>query len=319
MVHELGHLAAGRALGFHFSFVSIGSVILSLEHGVLKIRVRRDMGAAGYAGMRADGIRRLRHRSLIFLAAGPTANLLSIPITILLVDYAIPGLKGTWVPLLGVPFVVFSGLFGVLNFVPYGLSASSDGSRIAMLLTSREHARRWISNMAIGSQMNKNMRPRNWQRTWLQAACSVHDVSTGELYGNYLAYVSANDRKDESAAAGYLERCLELSWFCRPTTRDIIAQEAAVFTAWFRGDAALAAKWVCQIENPKLILPILQIRQAVALPAGRRDFDAALSHLQEGLEFIGKLPATPEREQLIEGWLEWQSEILERQRGSITG
>ena len=37
-VHEMGHLVAGWAVGFRFSFVSVGPFSLRLEHGMLKVR-----------------------------------------------------------------------------------------------------------------------------------------------------------------------------------------------------------------------------------------------------------------------------------------
>jgi hypothetical protein len=70
-VHEFGHLVAGWTLGFRFSFVSVGPFWLRLEHGMLKVRFRREMPALGYAGMHVNGARKLRRRLLIYIAAGP--------------------------------------------------------------------------------------------------------------------------------------------------------------------------------------------------------------------------------------------------------
>ncbi len=311
-IHELGHLVAGWAVGFHFSFVYIGPFSLRLEHGALKIRIRREMPALGYAGMHADRVRRLRRRMLIYIAAGPAANLMSVPLTMLLVNTAFPGLGETWPGSLAGQFGVLSLLLGVINLIPFGSRPISDGARIAMLLSSRERARRWISSMAIGTQGRNGVRPRYWRKTWLKAASSLRDTSVDEFSGNWSAYVAANDRKDELAASAHLERCLELSSLLRPSVRDIVAQEAAVFSAWFRGNAPLAEKWVSQVKKPKLMQRLLRIRLAVALPCGRHDFDAAIARWQEGAAFIDKLPATVQSERLKESWLEWRSEIEER-------
>jgi len=182
-IHELGHLVAGWALGFHFRAISVGPFALCLEHGVLKIRLRRDIEALGYTGMDADRVSRMRRRMLICVAAGPAANFLSIPLTILLLDYLFPGFGGARAASSGTQFVVLSFLLGAVNLVPFGSRRlSSDGARIAMLLSSRERARRWISARAIASQHNRGVRPRLWRRTWLKAACSVEDVSADEFF-----------------------------------------------------------------------------------------------------------------------------------------
>jgi Zn-dependent protease len=313
-VHELGHLIAGWALGFRFSSVSVGPFSLSLEYGALKVRVRQDMGALGYAGMRVDEVRRLRRRVLIYGAAGPAANLLSIPVTVLLVDYIFPELGKTWVASAGAQFVILSFLFGIVSLVPFGLRSRNDGARIAMLLGSRERARRWISLVAIDLQQSKGVRPKLWPRTWLKAASSVRDTSADEFYGNWVAYAAADDRKEESAAEAHLERCLELSSSLNPSIRDMAAQEAAVFSAWFRGDVPLADRWVSQLKKPRLMHPLQQIRLAVALHCGQNDFDTAIECWQEGAILIGKMPQTAAQAQLKKSWLEWQSEIQERQR-----
>src|SRR5580765_5307620 len=42
-VHEIGHLIAGWAVGFRFSVIRIGPFSLSLEHGRLRVRIRREL------------------------------------------------------------------------------------------------------------------------------------------------------------------------------------------------------------------------------------------------------------------------------------
>jgi hypothetical protein len=135
---------------------------------------------------------------------------------------------------------------------------------------------------------------------------------------NWLAFISASDRKDEPSSSHHLERCLELSPLLSSSIRDMVAQEAAVFSAWFRGDATLADKWVAQVNKPKLMQGLQQIRLAVALPCGRNDFDAALRHWREGATLIGKMPRTSAQAQLTESWCEWRSEIEER-RSLVSG
>ena len=270
------------------------------------------MPALGYAGMHLDGVRRLRRRMLIYIAAGPTANLLSIPMTVLLVNYAFPRLGDSWVATAAAEFAVLSLLFGTVSLVPFGGGVTSDGARIAMLLGSRERSRRWIGMIAVGSQLINGTRPKLMKKTWLKSASALRDASMDEFWGNWVAYLSANDRKEALAAGAHLERCLELSCLLNPSVRDLVAQEAAVFTAWFRNDAILADKWIGQVKRHKLMTPLMQIRTRVALLCAHRDFEAAFNAWQEGTTFIEKLPAASIRERLGKSWQEWRMEIEER-------
>src|SRR5450755_4053970 len=119
-----------------------------------------------------------------------------------------------------------------------------------MLLRSCDRSRRWLSICAVGNLSNKGIAAKNWRRTWLRSATTVRDASVDDFGGNWLTYVSANDRKDAGVAATHLERCLERAQILPRSTRDVIAQEAAVFSAWFRDDASLADRWVAQLEKP---------------------------------------------------------------------
>jgi Zn-dependent protease len=313
-IHEFGHLLAGWIIGFRFSFVSVGPFWLRLEHGILKVRFRREMPALGYAGMHVNGARKLRRRLLIYIAAGPAANLFSA-LLILLARRA-PSLTHDFGSSVAVDVGIISIVLFVLSLLPLGSSSSSDGSRIAMLLSSRERSRRFISILAIGGQQRNGVRPKNWRQSWLRAASSLHDNSVDEFSGNWLAYISANGRKDAHIAADHLERCLELTPLLQHSKRDQAAHEAAVFSAWFRRNSKLAENWASRIRKPKLATPLNRIRLGVALSCAHGDFVVADEKWKEGFTFIENLPRNLSQEQLKESWLEWQAEINQRQRES---
>ena len=315
VVHEVGHLLAGWIVGFRFSRISIGPLCLKIEHGRLKVEGRgRLTGAAGYAGMHVNSVRRLRRRLLIFTLGGPTANLLSFAVMIALLDYSAPGAPNNWLALPARLFAQISLIIGLVNLVPFSVGALfSDGARIAMLFRSRARTRRWMSIAAIGDQNQKGVRPRQFRRTWLNAASSLHDGSVDDVAGNLLAYAAANDGKDEPIAALRLERCLELMHLLGPSTQNVISLEAAVFSSWFRKNPVIAQKWFEHVKKLKAITPLQRIRVDVALLCGREEFELALPRWQEGLAFISKLPAAPTQKRLLEGWLEWQEQIRQRQ------
>ena len=102
-----------------------------------------------------------------------------------------------------------------------------------------------------------------------------------------------------------------------PSLRDIAALEAAIFTAWFRRDWTTAAKWFAQVKKLKQMPRLLQLRANIALGCARCDFDAALACWQEGFRLIENLPIIPSNSCLKESWLEWETEIKERQAQAV--
>ena len=239
------------------------------------------------------------------------ANLLSAALIALFL--ASDPLPTSWLSVAGDIFWMIS-LIGVANLFPFRLGTRySDGARIAMLLTSRSKSRRWISLMAVGIQRHAGVRPKNWRRTWLDAAGRIQDGSVDDFVGNWVAYAAAYDRKDAPVAASHLERCLGLVNLLGPSLQDVVALEAAVFTAWFRENAVIADKWLRQVKKIKTFPQLMQIRADIALHCARREFAPALSQWQRAFAFIEKLPPSPARTRLTEGLLEWRDEIQERQ------
>lgn len=208
IVHEVGHLLGGWIVGFRFSFISIGPFSLKLEYGKIKLRVVRAMPAAGYAGMHVDRVRRLRRRLLFFTIAGPLTNLLAAAGTAIVLDYFLSASR-SWFYLPAQIFLGISLILGLSNLVPFRVGVLyTDGARIAMLLSSRLRSRRWMSIMVLANQNQKGVRSKYLRRTWLHAASSLPDGSVDDFAGSWMAYVSANDRKDAPSAALHLERCV---------------------------------------------------------------------------------------------------------------
>ena len=311
-LHELGHLTAGWLVGFHFSSLSLGPFSLKIEYGRLKLRFRNDLGAAGYAGMQIETVRRVRRNLLIFVAAGPAANLISGALATLFVEFASPTLRNAWTVPFAAGFSVLSFVIAGLSLIPYGATLRSDGARIWMLLGSREKARRWIASGALASQQRKSVRPRSWKLTWLKAVCAVRDGKSDEFYGNLLAYIAATDRKDEVVASTHLERCLELLRSQHPMQRNFLAREAAYFCAWFRGDALLAERWLSQVKGPEHATKLMQIRTSIALDCARHSFENAISGWEKGSEFVNRLPDTHVKRLLQDSWKEWNEEIQQK-------
>jgi len=313
IAHELGHLLVGFAVGFRFNSFTIGPVSLFLEYGKLKLKIRRTLPAGGYAGMHLNRIWQMRRRLLLFSFGGPGANLLSAAFTYAF--FAFIPMTGTWLSTFADLFVMISLLLGVANLIPFRLGVLyPDGARIWMLLTSRAKSRRWMCLAALGWQSQAGVRSRNFHRTWVNAAGIVSDGTVDEFAGNWIGYVSASDRKDAPAAASHLERCLQFIGLFGPTLRDTVALEAAVFTAWFRRNSDAAQKWLAQVNHQKALSPLAQIRAEIALQTARHAYADALTRWEDAFSFVEKLPPTPVKAKLRDGFLEWRDEIKQRER-----
>ncbi len=315
LVHELGHLVAGWAVGFRFNSFSVGLFLLHSEYGALKMRLVRGLPFLGMAAMHIKGVRRMRRRLLIMTIAGPGANLLSVPVTVLLANNVFPSVGRSWMSIPAAQFAFLSLLIGMMSLIPIG--GMSDGARISMLLTSFYPARRWMSCAALDCEQQRGVRPKAWKRSWLRAATYIPDRCYDDFAANWLAYMVACDESDATLAASQLEKCLEVVGLAGGYMLEHAAMEAAFFTAWFRKDVLTSGRWVAQVKRPKQLPRLLRIRLQTALSCASGDFDAGLAGWREGLDWIDRLPATPSNVRLKGSWLEWQDEIEEQRNQSI--
>lgn len=311
-VHEIGHLLAGWAVGFHFHSIQIGPLLVEHEYGLMKASFSLDMMYLGYAGMNANTVRKLRRRLLIYIAGGPAASLLSV-IGVIALAHLMPASDSALATGAG-QFGAISLLLTMLSLVP---TASTDGGMIEILLCSPTAARRFISTVALGAQFNRGIRARNWKQTWLTAATYMPDKSSGDFYASWMGYLSASDRKDAAQAAGFLERCLSLTPILTKRFRSTVAQEAFVYSAWFKQDLHLAEKWLAQVEKQHSRAPIAQARIEIALKSARGDFHGAAMACDEAFHLLQQMPAKPYIRALQESWLEWRAEIEERKVSAV--
>jgi Zn-dependent protease len=243
LIHELGHLTAGWCVGFRFRSIAIGPFAIHLEHGKLRLRFRWPFitSSSGYAIMDVDTVLRLRRRLMLYIAAGPIANLITVPIALLFTNHRFSSFAAL--------LTIISILMSVVNLLPLPVSPTlfTDGFRIATLLRDRERTRRLLSIYAVGAQRRNGKPPKTWKQTWLKAASSVGDDSVDDFWGNWLAYTSCIARNEGGSGAVHLERCLRLSGLLTETIRDLTAQQAVFFSAMY--DKPLAQKWLKQTRR----------------------------------------------------------------------
>jgi len=133
------------------------------------------------------------------------------------------------------------------------------------------------------------------------------------LLENWLAYTSASDREDEIEAAACLERSLAMASILPSSIRDIVAQEAAFFGAWFRSDSTLARQWLTQVKKRQKLPKLGRARLHVAFYCSEHNYEAADSSWQRGIAVVKATTGGAVHISIEETWIEWRELIKPRQ------
>jgi Peptidase family M50 len=310
-IHELGHVAAGFAVGFRFEKIRIGPIVFTQTLNRLKFTFQKAYGFDGIAAMKVLHLRKLRRRLGIYVAGGPLANVLSVVcVWTLLASHVL----GTWQHRVGQFLLVFAALsacIGIFNLIPFRRSNGmfTDGARLLSLVTSRVKTRRWLCILALKMEVESGVRPRDLKRTWIAHSCSVLDQSLDTLRAFWTAYIASLDRGDTEQAARHLEKCLELFGIASPEFEKPLLMEAAIFQAWSRDDQQKAKIWALKSDVGLAVPPLNQLRFAICMHWAAHEYDKLALAWEEGCTQIETLPPSPQKDLLRGGWLEWKNEV----------
>lgn len=231
-LHELGHVAAGMAVGFRFELLTLG--MLRVERGLdgrVRLGWNRDLHLAGGAGgtMPTD-TERLSSRSAVQVAGGPLASLL-LAIAAHLVLLAWPGAPWTarvtlgWLRLL-------SAVIGLGTLLPIANGPFvNDGLRFLRLLGRGPIAEREAGLLMWFAQAAMGIPARQRDATSLERVVAVRDGSLFECQG--WLWLCERERElgrlDEAAEA--LERARPLAAKAPAELRESCVREAAAIAA----------------------------------------------------------------------------------------
>ena len=203
-IHELGHLIAGRLVGFPWMSITIGPI--SFVRTTSGIRPKwsgyKSMSGLAQCHIRAhDG---LRSRLAGFVLGGPVASLLLFAFSLWLMretDGAtifVDGINGD----LGESFFrVFSLMFfastvstSLGSLLPVGIrGVDTDALILWRLLRGGIKGERQVSLAMLGAKISAGVRFRDWEPELISTALKPRDLTPARLQALFLAYLHEVD------------------------------------------------------------------------------------------------------------------------------
>jgi hypothetical protein len=289
VLHEAGHLVGAACAGARILGASVGPLHVERRRRGVRIRWRSGRrGTAGAAIAIPDFSRPVRRQMLLYVAAGPLANLLAAAILVPLA-WPVPQQAQTLAQAAGLAFGVLNAAIGIANLVPRRRFTASDGWLLVHWWRQDaevEAARRVLQavDQSLRGMPASDVPPD--QLAWFE--------SRGEIgmrfFGRYIALRAAQQRGDDEAFACVLARC----------EQELARVDAATY-------AQLRPTWACfQIEQaferarrgqpgPSLVdaallravQPYLRHRLAAAEAKARGDVAACLREIGKAERDLG--------------------------------
>jgi hypothetical protein len=299
-IHELGHVAAGKCVGFRCLYWRVGPLLFKSRP--FRVSLYRGPGAvtSGNAELSPSATDRFALRGMVMVLGGPGANFLTAMVVLLL----------------PFPLTAFSGLFVACSLanvfgdlLPYESRLGvSDGRRIWALWRQPAFGERWLALLHLSAQLADGVLPESLSDHFLTKAVAVRDSSADTVKAHAIAYSAAFHRHQDGEAGQRLETCLAYSGHVTPDLREALRSDAAVFQARRRKRVDLADQWLAEIPVTRPFVWFRSRAEAAVLEA-KGDFEGARSKLNERETEILKLPRNPQRETLLLLLGRWRSEL----------
>ena len=296
VVHEVGHVIAGYAVGLRVARVQLGPLeirdyarprvrlVPSLQAGVVLIPLDRSAALSP-----------LRWGLIVSTAAGPLFGLAF--------GAALIALAGG--PRLADPFAVaqavgqMSMILGALNLLPLRTGDQlADGRRMfSLLLRSRESGHILAATLMFGEALS-GTRPREWDPELL----AVMRRSPDDVFARLCLYEAAIDRGETLAAGQHLDAAVALRREKWTSADAILFTEAAYYAARHRADARAARAFLALADGADVVDYLRARAEAAVLCAEGRGLEGrqrAVAGLAS-LDRVRRRDEDPCREQLEE-------------------
>jgi len=237
VLHELGHLAAGRLAGFEFHQIVAGPWVLARESAGYKLRFlpARILNISGFTQMIPRTTENLRRGFAVFAAGGPIATaLLFLPLLLL-----------PWGPLASC-LLLANLVMAVFSWIPMTIAGSHTDGKILRTLAGRGASSESFAAILYVMAIDlAGVEPHEWP-------CGIVDKLQAEAAESrqfraeaaILLAIRALDLGETASIAAALERVLAYAGRLRPDQRRIFYAEAALFQGVHRRNAARALDWL---------------------------------------------------------------------------
>ena len=283
LLHELGHVAAGIAVGFEFRRILAGPWMLTRETCGYSLRfVPNHLLGGGYTLMVPRSPEHLRRRFSVFAAGGAlTTALLFLPIALL-----------PWGPLT-VSLLFANLILACCSWAPLEFRGSYTDAKIIQVLSRQgPAAERLAAVLYLMALDGRGTEPSQWPP---QVVANLAAPGGGRAYraaGRIFLHVYARETAPPAEVATTLEQALALAGEMRGDLRRSYFAEAAFWQGLTNRNAVLARAW-------------LDDARAVKGAVAQKDWDAASlaaiaivegnepqfrEHLKRALAFLDRQP-----------------------------
>ncbi len=271
-VHELGHLAAGLAVGFRFYLFALGPLMIERDRGRLRLGWQRDPalfgGVAATVPVRLEG---LRPRFAAAVAAGPVASLLlalgaAAALPLVAPSGGVLAVELKWIRLLSAGVFLFNAL--PMANGPF----ATDGRRLARVLGRGPAGERESAVLALSALEAGGVRPREWDAGLISAGLAVRDGSMVECQFHIWSYLRELDSGRPAGAGAALDRAVALAPRAPLLLRTECLLESAFFEASYRGRLEVARSALASVPRRGVGISEscrLRAEAAVAVAEGR--------------------------------------------------
>ena len=293
LVHELGHVLAGRANVFAFHWLTVGPVKWQMVKGRLRVGWNTTGGPTGGRTFCVPaGAHDLRRRYLAYSAGGPLASAL-FAVAAMGTGALLPAtLAGVGQVLGGI--LVLSGAMSVALFIsallPHARQGGvySDGSRMWNLLRNSAGGQMELAVLAAMAASLAGTRPRAWDRRLLDAAAALPQEMHFKLFVFHYLYLIALDHGHIAEADRYLRAYRERLSMMPTAFHGSVWLESAFFAAAYQHDGPAAEAFLDRAGTSPYTAADLPARVDAALARLVGEADLARSSAQLSLQLLPK-------------------------------
>lgn len=290
LLHELGHVLAGRVQHFRFRWLVVGPLMWKQEAGRLRFAWNKNLNLAGGMALclpPSEGD--LRRRFMAFAAGGPLGSVAWAAVA--LGAYALLPVAASAVgQVLAAGLAAsggISGLLAVTTLIPMHVGGFySDGGRVLHLWRRDAAGQLDLALITTMAHSMAGTRPRHLPLGLLEAAVALPAALPFMLYAHYYLYLAALDARQPEQAAQHLA-----AYRAQLPAQPVALQatgwlESAFFAAAYQHDLPAARAFQQQARPSVLVTADVTARVDAALARLANDPGQALASAQAALQAL---------------------------------